>query len=456
MSELSKIWDDILESGTKIPLYIVEVNVADDRDEPELIYFSNHYPEGELDNCHRLLAGISGGSKSVSPNTGGTSSASMSIRLHNDADGVVLSTIQNAVGNLQNRKVQIYGGYVGMSIDMMPPLFKGRVTKYSFKDGFWKIEIGDAIRQLNRECARLTSEEEPLILHGHPIIILLGLILSKDGDRTNTRYDYLPKGAGAGVDASRVDIEWIERVLHTYYPLGSVVMRFTIESRFTLGDFLKKEICKPLSMYLSVDETTGKIILIPFKPPHAIGADRHITDADMLDVPSLTPECSKIINEIKFQYDKDDSDYQMIEMLIDAESVNDRGPGSKALEISSEGLHSDLMDVQGYLSRTASRIFDRYARPPISMQVKTSFKYLTVSEGDIIQVSCKHLPDIFGKKPFLQDVPVEVLTRSVDWERGSISFKLLQSSQTYENYALIADGDNDSEASLIDECVIMP
>lgn len=443
---LKKAWDALLNSEHKVPLYVARFDMAGEYDEPDYIYFCNHYPSGDLpDNIHRLLCGMSGGSRSISPDSGGSSSGTMKLKLAS-TDNVVTEMIQSAVGNLQNRRVVISAGYEGMPIDSLPPIFKGRVHGYSLKDGTWEIQVGDSLRELQREVARQATEDNPVILKGHPLVLLLGLLLSKKGDRANSRYDYLPEHVAAGIDEDRVDIAGIEQIINKFFPLGSIQMKFTLKDRTSLGEFLKRNICQPMSCYLSVDETTGKICVIPFKPPITLSADRHLKEVDMIGVPELSPELSKLCNEVKLHLNHDGDDYRLVKLIIDAKSVNERGAGTKALEIKSKGLHQDYCDAEGFLSRTAMRVFDRYSTPPIALTVKTTLKYLTVTTGDIILVSHSLLPDIYGKHESLHRVPMECLNRTVNWQTGEIQFKLLQSAQKFERYSFICPDDIDPDS----------
>ena len=85
------------------------------------------------------------------------------------------------------------------------------------------VQVGNVSRVTDCERAALwTYLERPQenaeateyrVLEGNQVDILLWMMLSIDGDKTNTDYDILPEGWGAGIDSSLIDIEAFEDLL---------------------------------------------------------------------------------------------------------------------------------------------------------------------------------------------------------------------------------------------------
>ena len=423
----------------KTPIYLVDFIVDEELDIHER--FCTYLPKNvSTPTPLPYVSFISGGSYSVTPDEGTTSSASVTITLQ-DTDGYITEMLATAQGNLQNKRCNIYMGYYGMDESEMLPIFAGLVTNYSYEDdGSWQINTSDAIRAMNKYIFREASEAEPTEIRGNPINLMLALLLSDKGDGSNTYYDYLAPGIGLGIDQSLIDIERFEDIRDTYYPTTVALFKFSIKARSQANDFFKQEFFKPLNMY-PIIRGDGQYSASIYRPPLPPYGDIHIDEDTMVGIPKYSGNLSSMINEVQFSYDYGDgaSDaFNQVAVYVDAISINNRGVGDRTLEINSQGIHSSEMDTSSFNERSSNRILNRYAIPPILVVCKLEFKNLTVEAGDILFVSNKFLPNLSTGNFDLENIPMEVVKRSVDWKRGSVTLSLLQTGYNNKQYAAIS------------------
>lgn len=383
------------------------------------------------------ISNISGGGYSISPDEGSTSSAVLKIEMQ-DKEQYVTNMIATATGDLQKKKCIVKAGYVGLKESEMLTIFTGEVTDYSYSsDGSWTISVSDAIRELNKSIFRAAAEDNILVVRGNPINIVLGLLISKNGDRTKGKYDYLPAGYGLDMDVSQIDVAQFEQIRDDYYPSTAVVMEFNITSRISANDFFKDEIYKLLGMY-PVVKGNGQYsarVYRPILPPFSADV---ITAEDMIGIPSYSGNLPELVNEIRYSYDYNGDEYETIEVFVDAESINERSYGDRILEIETTGLKNGVTSASSFVERSANRIFDRYGVPPIKLTVDMRFKDLLYESGDIIAVENKFLPNLETGTLGLDNVQMEVLKRTVDWKRGKVRLELLQTGYRQNKYAAIS------------------
>lgn len=380
---------------------------------------------------------VSGGGYSISPDEGSASSATLKIELQ-DKNLEVTNMIHNATGRLQKKRCVVKAGYIGLKESEMLTVYTGLVTDYERdKDGSWNFSISDVIRDLNKSIFRGASDTNPYLITGNPVTLLLELLISENGDGTRGKYDKLPPGYGLGIATSLIDIERFESIRDTYYPSTAILFSFSITEREKAVDFFTDQLFKPLNMYPMV-RGDGKFSAQIYRPVTAPYSATVLNEDDMLEVPAYQGNLTDLINEVQFSYNYDGDDYRSIDVFADAVSINSRGVGDRTLDIEVAGLHSDLTDTDDFLERSVSRIFSRYAVPPIKLNVKCMLKTLLIEAGDIVSVSNKFLPNLETGSLDFELIQMEVIKRTVDWKRGSVSLELLQTGYEKGKYAAIS------------------
>ena len=391
-------------------------------------------------NIQPYVSFISGGGYSITPDEGTSSSSVISIEIQ-DTDDYITDMLANAQGNLQKKNCTIKMGYLGMDEADMIQIFSGEVTNYDYNDdGSWTIKVSDAIRDLNKYLFRTATEAVPNTLQGNPLTLILALLMSDQGDYTNGQYDYLPAGMGLGISEDKINVEHFEFIRETYYPTTSVTFRFSVDARQQANDFFKQEFYKPLNMYPVVNGD-GKYSATIYRTPMPPFSPVHISEEDTIGIPKYSGNLSSMINEVEFSYNFEDlasTDYEYIDVYVEANSINDRGVGDRTLEIKSKGLHTDTTDAANFVERSSNRIFNRYAVPPIKLSFSMELKYMTAEAGDILFISNKFLPNLVSGQFDFEYIPMEIIKRVVDWRRGSVALTFLQTGYQNLDYAAIS------------------
>jgi hypothetical protein len=82
--------------------------------------------------------------------------------------------------------------------------------------------------------------------YSNPIDVLLCLLLSRDGDKTNhATYDILPKGMGVGLPAAYVDVTSIESLRDTTNLSDAKFVKFTIPESTDIKKWIEEQILRP-------------------------------------------------------------------------------------------------------------------------------------------------------------------------------------------------------------------
>jgi len=129
------------------------------------------------------------------------------------------------------------------------------------------------------------------------------------------------------------------------------------------------------------------------------------------------------VNEVEWHYNYDsvDNEFDTIDFYIDSPSLNNRGPGKAPIVIKCKGFST----LVGLMGRSNSRIFGRFATPPIKITAKCFFSRWLAEAGDIILFSHPNLPDIELGTRGISDKLMEITSRTVDWRRGVVKLELL-------------------------------
>jgi len=159
-----------------------------------------------------------------------------------------------------------------------------------------------------------------------------------------------------------------------------------------------------------------------------------IDEDTIIGTPTWDMNLEAVVNEVEFHYDWDGDDYTTIDYYLDSDSLNNRGPGNKSIVVKSKGVAGDA----GWIERSANRIFNRFADPPIRITLQCFFSKWTAEAGDIIRFSHAKLPDLANAQRGLSNILMEVINRSIDWNRGRVKLDLLQTGFAKTGYQVIS------------------
>jgi len=420
----------------KTPIYLVHFDGSDTD-------FCNHAPLSPDNNLKYYLVDISGNSQKVIPEEGKGSISGLTIRIQ-DYDSVLTAIIGADDYYYHRKKTTVKAGYLGMAEADMLTVFTGWVTglKQALNGMAYQFNVTDPQKWQQRKVFRSATELAPVVLQGNPINILLS-ILTSTGAGTNGDYDYLAAVNGLGIDDAEINISNIEDVRDKYFPGDSNYMAFSITEKIKAKDFIEKQILKCLNVYPAIDGQ-GKYNLIPVKPP-IIGADtlQAFTPDNIIGLPKWDSNLVETINEVEIHYNYDGEDYDEDD-YIDTDSLNNRGPGKKALEIKSQGWHTNLSPssmpgerATDQISRRKDRIFGRFATPPTKISFTCFFSRWLSEAGDIVSLTHSLLPDLENGNRGIEDARMEIISRTIDWKNGRVKVTLLDTGFDKGNYVAI-------------------
>jgi len=398
------------------------------------------------------IKSISGHSQSITPEEGKSSIGQIKVEILDKMEGVVwedgvawefgdvweadrwsvTALIATAPYNLHRRKCTVKAGYENMNEADFLTVFTGWVTDIAL----WSNALGysatvtDPQKWLQRKIFR-NAESASVTLVGNPLNILLQ-ILTSTGDGTNGEYDVLAAENGLGIDSGDIDVTHIEEQRDNWFP--GVSFSFTITDRITAMSFFETEIFKLCNVYPIV---TGRGLfgIKVYHAPLPIGVDevQEFDEDVIIGIPKWNQNLGGMINEVEIHYNWDGSDFLNIDSSLDSESIVNRGPGKKALEIKTKGC----TDTEFFTRRT-KRVFQRYAAPPPVLDVETFFNRQLSETGDVILVTHTKVPNLVtGDRGIVSDY-MEIINRSVDWKRGVCKFRMLYTAWSGMRFAAIS------------------
>lgn len=404
--------------------------------------YCNMEPLSPTYTCKRYLRRISGLSQRVEPEEGRSSIGGVTIELL-DYNTEITSLLGTDSVYFHRKKTTIKAGYVGMAEADMLTIFTGWVTGLQLSaDGLvYVFQITDPQKWMQRKVFRSASDSSPVIVSGNWVNILLS-ILTSTGAGTNGAYDWYAEENGLGIEQSAINVSHIEQVRNQWYPGDACYVKFTMTERVKAKDFFETEFFKVFNCYPVIDGQ-GRFDIRPFKPPlAAIETVQSFDEDNIVGLPEWDANLDSMINEIEFAYDHDGDDYGTEVFYVDGTSINARGPGKKALSIKSKGLHSAEEGIPDRAASTVeqrkNKVFERWATPPAMIRLRTFFTRWLSEAGDVVPVSHWLLPDIVNGTRGLSESRMEIIDRSVDWEKGQVRFSLLNTGFAKGNYMVLS------------------
>jgi hypothetical protein len=408
-------------------------------------YYSNGAITGDTDSHEQLLIGISGGTQTVTPDKGKASISAVTIKLLDKDDTITAFIAADTESYLHRKKVTIKAGYAGLGYTDFLTVFTGWITGLKVGDDLahYIITITDPQKWAQKYICRDATGNSPIIYRGNPINILLA-ILTSTGLGANGDYDWRAEGEGVGIDASYVDITGMETVRDRHFPGDSHYLQIKIEDKVKAKDLIETEILKVLNCYPKID-AQGRYGIVPFKPPITGETVQSFTMDNIVGLPKYDTNLDGLRNEIEFQYDFDPSDgeYDSEVYYAHATSINNRGQGPEQITVKSKGLRTSLTPssissrITDIMSRRKTVALARYADPPAKITIKTWFENWLTEAGDIVPITHSLLPDLEAGTRGLTATRMEVLTRSVDWQKGQVTINLLNTGFAKGPYCVI-------------------
>lgn len=416
MLQTNANFDALHDLAAKTPIYLIHFD-------GETTDYCNMPPLSPTYTCRSYLKRISGLSHRVEPEEGRSSIGGVTMELL-DFDGEITSLLATDSVYFHRKKTTIKAGYLGMTEADMLTIFTGWITGLKLsQDGLvYVFQITDPQKWMQRKVFRSATDATPVIISGNWVNVMLAMLTST-GDGTNGDYDWYEEENGLGIEQSAINVAHIEQVRDQWYPGDACYVEFTVAERTKAKDFFETEFFKVFNCYPVIDGQ-GRFDIRPFKPPlAAVETVQSFDEDNIIGLPEWDANLDSMINEVEFAYDYDGEDYENETFFIDSTSLNARGPGKKALSIKSKGLRGARAASQ--VEQRKNKIFERWATPPATIRLSAFFTHWLSEAGDVVPVTHWLLPDIMTGTRGLSESRMEIIDRSVDWEKGQVKFTLL-------------------------------
>lgn len=353
----------------------------------------------------------------------------------------------------EGKKVELLHGFVGMAVADYATLFTGQIDTVESANGntAYAFTASDVnIKKLTQKIYTVgddgfsTSSNHPHTIVAHPLDILV---------------DALEQ---AGVVATGIDTAKIAFYRDTIF--NGYTFTFTLTSAPTAKDFIENELCKPLGMYLWVNNL-GLVSINSFYP--AVSGNGSFTPPTP-PVMTVTPDNivgmvleteADLINQVIFDFDDDGSGGSkfLAEQIVDYDvSIAKYGlVGGQTIQ--SQGMRSSF---QGYfMAAIIGRLIClRYGLKTLVLDPLTLFwDAVTLEPGDIIAVTHPYIPDRVGGVMGVTAKAFEVMDRNWKFLAGRVELKLLAVDLSkFKQYQIAPNAEADySAASGIDQAKYM-
>ncbi len=406
------------------------------------------YPNAEeITGMAPLLKLPSGVSQSVSDLEGSSSIGQFDVEILVGA--IHESPLQAAMNSqeLHGRKARLKMGYAGMPASGFPTLETLEVDRVDVGEDStsWKLRLVDTKRSVRARIFPHATEDEPTVLCGNPMDILLAIYQNELGIGQNTNVsssDWLIyDGAGAGylqqVNAHRFRYVMNGTLINPnrYLDVPALLsyrnglfknhyLEFTVTEPQDAKAWLEREIYKVLGGYAVVNaagQLTPRFWLAPPVCSAGVSPAFSFTDRNLTKLPTV--ERAPIVNQLVFRLDHDGQDFGSVLFIVAGESFSRYGlQGQQVVE--SRGLRSarqGRMHAQLY----AQKLFRRYDSVVPVWNVEAFHQALLVEVGDLVTLSHPKVIDPVTNTTGLSNVLCEVLEKHPQYDQGNAQFKLL-------------------------------
>lgn len=411
-----------------------------------LVHFDNEVTDyvtsaqiGSPDNTLKeYIKKISGASQKITPEEGKSSIGQIIISILDYSDEIT-SLIAGDTYELHRKKTTVKGGYAGNTEAEMLTIFTGWVTDIKqWNDSLgYDITITDIQKWMQKEIFQ-DAETTPVTFGGNPLTILLQILTSTDVG-SNGSYDNFTAANALGIDYTLINTSHIEAERDKWF--AGVRFSFDIWDRIPAKKFLEDEIFKSCNIYPIV-KGDGTFDIKVFRPPlpEEWGDVQSFDEDTIIGIPGWNQNLSGMINECGFHYDYDASDkeFDTQTYFLDDTSITNRGSCKKIFKIESKGIVTVKAGLK-FVTRRKTRVFNRYSNgPPPELDFSTFFSRQLSEVGDVVPVTHSLVPNLETGTRGITRKYLEIINRSVDWEKGLCNFKLLYTGYDGKKYAVIS------------------
>ncbi len=305
---------------------------------------------------------------------------------------------------------------------------------YASKNDSTKEFLGCTRGQLDSVAADHSANEicyESQTITDNPLNIILRILTSGGGGGS---YDDLQ--TGLAISENLIDVAGIETIRDANFAAIEIKLQLSnIDSALKL---IENEILQPYNLRFSYS-LDSKLTLAVLDQA-VFTPDIDVIDHDTIrDFPKWTVDDSKIVNQLKINWDYDEvsKTYLKYDNPTDAASIALYGKRTP-ITFNFKGIKDDL-DGQTMVDDFARVLFARLSVPTPEVEIKTQMDKSLLNIGDKNYVESNKIPASDGTLNFASDM--EIVQKSVNFITDEVSLKLAFTSFTKFRSAFIAPSD---------------
>lgn len=240
---------------------------------------------------------------------------------------------------------------------------------------------------------------------------------------------------GASIPAARVDSTGIAAAKTA---LGSTLrMRFWIDARQNLKQWLEDQICAVTGAYLVVTnegKISIKLVTEPEDDDSVETLDHDCITVEEASDPASRPEIEwdgnldRIYNKISIGYDWNPITGRYENYYEDEDEISISVFGERKLSLTARGIRTGLTGTATLLATMSSALLLRYRNSAPLVSVNTFLTKSLVEIGDVVSLTSSLLPDRFTHARGITDELFEVVQKEPRYNEGKCRFVLLWTS----------------------------
>lgn len=261
----------------------------------------------------------------------------------------------------------------------------------------------------------------------NPISLLLQLLISPGGGGT---YDVLPDGIG--LNQNDVDVTQFESIRTNFFNTDQ--FDFYIYGIDKAIDFIQNELLKALNC--RIFSKNGKVSLAILDQVNLSFSAPEINEDSIIGNPSWSISSDNIVNIVTVNYDYSEGErkYSRSVTVYDANSITNYGQ-KPTLIYNFKGVRASLNGLT-LANNRANRILARLSNPSAKIKVKAQFDSSNYNFGDPINIVHRYIPKQGGGLGIADQV--EIVSRSVDLDKGTVDYDTAYTSYSNLRIGLIA------------------
>jgi len=262
----------------------------------------------------------------------------------------------------------------------------------------------------------------------HPIDIMLMILLSRKGDKTNSKYDVLPEGLGLGIQSELIDIGSFEKLRDDEFKnirLPSMVIGWE-DKPIDVEKFFAEEILRLLGCVLFTNKD-GKLS-ITYKDPAIIGEELEHLDGKSVSAFSYQTSLKNSIQKITIRYDYNwtEDKFKNTRHIISGWNKKVYIYEDNKTTWEFKGLHTHWQGVFNlWFWKAVSHIW-RFEKPRLVMELTCDYGKRRLMPGQNVYYSDDWTFDDYEGKRGLEKQSFVIEERSINFADGNVGLVIVR------------------------------